>query len=175
MSPTRPITRDDEDVGHTASRVPMSYRRAGSAILAVLLCTIPFACGDQKDASLCTAFDEFLNARTTVRAIDPTDQNAAQASDIAENYLASVRRLEAAADGRYTQQLDALETAVNDVVRTLSSVQDDAEYATWAPLVEDDLGLAEDAAVTVVNAIGQSCPAETSVPTTSESSGTSGT
>ena len=153
-----------------------------STIADAQLCTIPLACGETKDASLCTAYDEFLNARTTMQAIDPTDQNAAQATDIAEDYLSAVHRLEQAADGRYGQKLETLDIAVNDVILTLSSVQDDADYTTWAPLVEDDLALAEDAAAQVVASIAPSCasvvsvePAEPAAPATTQAPEKSGT
>ena len=93
-------------------------------------------------------------SRAQVASIDPADLStttAGDATEIAEDYLAGVRRLEQAADGRYGTQLDALETAVNDVLFTLESVQDDADFSTWGPLIEDDLELAEDAAVQVDN------------------------
>ena len=48
--------------------------------------------------------------------------------------------------------------AARDVVLTLDSVQDQADYSTWAPLVEDDLEAAADAAVTVEDAIEPQCP-----------------
>jgi hypothetical protein len=120
------------------------------------------ACGDPKDASLCTAFDEFVDARAAVRAIDPDSLNAEQAKDIAENYLASVNRLQQTADDRYEQQLFDLEAAVNDVLLTLASVQDDADIATWGPLVEDDIETAADAAAQVESSIEPSCNPDTS-------------
>jgi hypothetical protein len=120
------------------------------------------ACGDVEDASLCTAFGEFVGARTAVNAIDPANLDAGEAIDVAEVYLAGVRRLEQAADGRYGQELDALETAVNDVLLTLSAVPDDADVDTWAPLVEEDLELAADAATQVEEAIEPSCFPDTS-------------
>ena len=119
-------------------------------------------CGDQKDASLCTAYAEFLQARATVQTIDPSNLNAKQAKDTAESYLDSVRRLQQAADGRYTQQLDGLETSVNDVLRTLESIPDDADVATWEPLVKDDLETAADAATVVQDSIEPSCTPDTS-------------
>jgi hypothetical protein len=127
-----------------------------------LLCAVPLACGTPEDASLCTAYAELLNANTAVQAIDPTDQSAANAIDVVENYLAGVRRLEQAADGRYGQQLDTLETAVNDVLLTLQSIPDDADYATWGPLIEDDLEAAYNATVPVQQAIDPSCTVATS-------------
>jgi len=127
-----------------------------------LICVVPLACGTPEDASLCTAYAEFQNANTAVQAIDPSDQSAADAIDVVENYLAGVRRLEQAADGRYGQQLDTLETAVNDVLLTLQSIPDDATYETWAPLIEDDLETAADATVPVQQAIDPSCTVDTS-------------
>lgn len=137
-------------------------RRRASAAMVALASLIPLACGDVEDASLCTAFDEFLDARAEVAAADVTGESAAGAIELVEDYLASVRRLEQAADGRYGQELDALETAVNDGLLTLESVQDDADYETWGPLVEDDRELAEDAAVQVEEVIEPSCTSATS-------------
>jgi hypothetical protein len=120
------------------------------------------ACGDQKDASLCTAYSEFLDARAHVQALDPATLNASDAQKEAQSYLDSVHRLQQASDNRYTQQLDALELAANDVVLTLQSVRDDADYSTWGPLVEDDLETAGDAAQVVQDAIAPSCNPDTS-------------
>jgi hypothetical protein len=120
------------------------------------------ACGDPEDASLCTAFDEFLESRAEVQTIDLDNLDAAEASELAESYLASVRRLKAAADARYMQELENLETAANDVVLTLASVQDDADLAVWLPLVEDDLEIAADLAAHVEDVIEPSCTPDTS-------------
>ena len=76
------------------------------------------------------------------------------------NYLASVRQLQTSADGRYGAAIDALESATRDVLLTLHSVQDDAQYATWAPLVEDSDQRMADATVTVENRIGRTCPSD---------------
>jgi hypothetical protein len=131
-------------------------------IPAVLACVVLPACGDQEDASLCNAYGEYLEARAELQTIEPTTLSATQATAVAENALAGVRRLEQAADGRYGQELDALETAVNDVLLTLESIPDDAEVATWAPLIEDDLEVAADAANQVEQAIEPSCTPDTS-------------
>jgi hypothetical protein len=130
--------------------------------LLVAAAIVPAGCGDAEDASLCTAFAEFLDARAAIDAVDPASESAAGATEIAEDYLASVRRLEQANDGRYGQQIENLETAVNDVLLTLESVQDDADYSTWGPLVEDDIELATDAADEVQAAIEPSCNPDTS-------------
>ena len=111
---------------------------------------------------MCTAYGEFLEARAELQTIEPTSLNASQATDVAENALDGVHRLQQAADGRYGQQLDALETAVNDVLLTLESIPDDADFATWGPLVEDDLETAADAATVVEDAIEPSCTPDTS-------------
>ena len=79
-------------------------RRRASAVMVALVAFVPLACGEPKDASLCTAFKEFLDIRAEVAAIDAADltiTTAGEATEIAEDYLAGVRRLEQAADGRY--------------------------------------------------------------------------
>ena len=111
---------------------------------------------------MCTAYGEYLAARAELQTIEPTSLNASQATDVAQNALDGVHRLQQAADGRYTQQLDALEIAVNDVLLTLESIPDDADVATWGPLVNDDLETAADAASVVEDAIEPSCTPDTS-------------
>ena len=126
------------------------------------------ACGDIEDASLCTAFEEYLGVRAEVLALqaqletDPSVATAEEATELAERYVDAVLRLEQTADGRYGQEIDTLEQAARAVLLTLTSVQDDADFDTWGPLIEDDLELAQDAAVSVVDAIGPSCITETS-------------
>jgi hypothetical protein len=135
----------------------MRNRARVSAATLVLATLVPMACGDAEDASLCTAYSEFLDARAAAQAVDPEAETAESAIELIEDYLAGVRRLEQAADGRYGQELDALETAVNDVLLTLESAPDDADFSIWGPLVEDDLELAADAATQVEEAIEPSC------------------
>lgn len=114
-------------------------------------------CGESDERSLCPAYEDFLAAGAAIAAVDPEEAMAEGASELAEEYLESVRLLQESADGRYGTELAALETAVNDVLLTLDSVEDTADYSTWAPLVEDSLEVAADAAVTVEDAIEPSC------------------
>ena len=124
-------------------------------------------CGDTKDDSLCTAFNELLAARTDIQQTDLSTQTASDALKTAEDYLNRVHRLQQAADNRYTQELEGLETAVSDIVDTLASVPKDADEATWRPLVQDDLDTADDATTQVADAIGPSCDvADTAVTNT---------
>jgi hypothetical protein len=126
---------------------------------ALTVAIVTTACGDTKDASLCTAFAEWVEARAAINAIDPTSQLAADEIEAVENYLASVHRLRQVGDGRYTQQVENLELAVTDALLTLRSVRDDADYETWGPLLEDDIQAATDAADQVDKAIRPSCEA----------------
>ena len=119
-------------------------------------------CGDIEDASLCTAFAEYLAVRAEVRAAEPEHLLASDATDLAQDYVDAVDRLEDAADSRYTQQLDTLNQAARAVLLTLASVQDDADTDTWMPLIEDDLEDLENAAEVVIEAIEPSCATETS-------------
>ena len=109
---------------------------------------------------MCTAYQEWLNARAAVREIDPEAATASEAAELAETYLESVQRLDETADGRFATELDALDFAVRDVLLTLESVQADEDYATWAPLVEDSLEDAANAAVSVQDAIEPQCPTQ---------------
>jgi hypothetical protein len=131
-------------------------------VLLSAVAIVPAACGDPEDASLCTAFAEWIDARAAINAIDPTSESAAGETEAVEDYLASVRRLRQVSDDRYEQEIETLEASVNDVLLTLESVQDDADYSTWAPLVEDDIELATEAADELHEAIDPSCNPDTS-------------
>jgi len=130
----------------------------------VLLCALGLvavsltACGDIEDQSMCTAYEEYLDARDAIQDVDPEDESAGEAAELVDRYLESVQRLDEAADGRFATELDALQLAVRDVLLTLESVQEDEDYSTWAPLVEDSLEVAADAAVSVMDAIDPECP-----------------
>ncbi len=123
-------------IATTFDRRCRARRRRASAVMVALVTFVPLACGEPKDASLCTAFGEFLDIRAQVAAVDAADLTTTTAGDVTEaveDYLAGVRRLEQAADGRYGTELDTLETAVNDVLFTLESVQDDADFLHVGP------------------------------------------
>jgi len=149
-------------VAHIEGQRPTSRRYATLIVGAALVAFVVPACGDQEDASLCTAYAEFLDARADIAQIDPANLDAEGASDIAENALDGVRRLRQAADDRYEQEIENLDAAVNDLLLTLSAIPDDADFATWGPLVEDDLEAASDAATVVEDAIEPSCNPDTS-------------
>jgi len=111
---------------------------------------------------LCTAYAELLDSRAAIAQIDPTNLDASEASDIAQRALDGVGRLRHAADDRYEQEIENLGAAVNDLRLTLSSIPDDADFATWGPLVEDDVEAVSDAAQVVEDAIEPSCNPDTS-------------
>jgi hypothetical protein len=112
---------------------------------------------DTASSELCASYDELVIAGEGIKGADPETSTAGQAVHLVDAYLDSVHELQRTADGRYTQQLDALDQAVTDVQRTLSSVQDDADYATWEPLVADDIETALDAAADVHSVVAPSC------------------
>lgn len=145
---------DGQERRHLA--VPRSMVLLASALTIAI---VPAACGDTKDASPCTAFAEWVDARAAINAIDPTSQLAADEIEAVENYLASVHRLRQVGEGRYAQQIENLDVAVTDALLTLRSVRDDADYETWGPLVEEDIQAATDAADQVDKAIRPSCEA----------------
>jgi hypothetical protein len=106
---------------------------------------------------MCRAYDDFLAARTEVQAVDPESVAAAGAADLAEDYYNSVRALKETTDGRFRAAVEALEAEARNVLLTLDSAPDDADYATWAPLVEDDLENTADAAAIVVELMDPEC------------------
>jgi hypothetical protein len=132
--------------------------RRVTALAVVLVVMGTAACGDIEDESMCSVYGDFLDVRAELAEVDPEQETAADATELAEDYLDTVTRLQETADGRFGTELDRLESAVDDVLRTLDSLDDDADYATWAPLVEDSLENVADAAVSVEDAIEPQCP-----------------
>jgi hypothetical protein len=127
------------------------------------------ACGEQETRSLCPAYESFLATRDEITAIDPSEATAAEVTELAEDYLQQVVRMQEVADGRYTAELDALESATDDVVRTLAAVQDDAEYETWQPLIEDSLEDVRNASARFEEAIEPTCAPAATVTSTESS------
>lgn len=132
--------------------------RSGALVAACLvLVATATACGDTEDASLCVVYGEYLSVVQPVLDADPTGATAAEAATAVEDVLASVRHLRAVTEGRYAAPVDALEATLDDLRRTLRSVDGDADYATWQPLVEDSIDDANDAAARVADEIGPVC------------------
>jgi hypothetical protein len=111
---------------------------------------------------LCEAFAGFLLNRAEIQELDPADLDAEEATEVAERYRAGVRLLKASSEGRYGQDLDNLETAVDDILRTLASVQPDADDSTWVPLIEEDFETARHLAAQVQHLIEPTCTPDTS-------------
>jgi hypothetical protein len=101
---------------------------------------------------------DLLAAQAAIQDVDPETLTAADAGELAQDYLDSVRHLQETADDRHDALFETLESAARDVLLTLESVQDQADYSTWAPLVEDDLEAVGNAAVTVEDALEPQCP-----------------
>ena len=118
---------------------------------------VPLACGDSEEQSMCPVFEDYLEARAAIQAVDATSETAAGATEEVEEYLGAIQRLRETTDGRFAEAVDSLETVVADALRTLESVDDDAEYETWAPLVEDSFEDASDAAERVEELISPQC------------------
>jgi hypothetical protein len=119
------------------------------------------ACSDDvvKDQSLCTVYGEYLDGLAEIEALDPESLSAAAAEDLADDFVLSVQRVQhATEDDRNNNGLLVLEAAARDLVRTLAAIPDDADFETWAPLVEDDLEAVRNAAVTVDHALEAECP-----------------
>lgn len=131
------------------------------APLVGLLMTAVVACGNVEERSLCRAYDDFLAAREEIRTVDPTSVTAAEATDLVEEYVSSVRALRETTEGRFDTELDRLEAATRDILVTLESVDADEDYATWAPLVEESFDDARDAADRVVEIVDIQCNPET--------------
>ena len=83
------ITSGDEP----ARRRPLAVWGRSVAASVLLVAVLPTACGDTKDASVCTAFAEWVEARAEINGIDPTSRSTADEIEAVERYLASVHRL----------------------------------------------------------------------------------
>lgn len=147
--------------GDPRRRSSQAVSRRTTALVACAAVAVSLtACGDTEEQSLCPAYESFLATRDEIRAIDPVATSAADATSLVEDYLQQVVRLQEVADGRYGAELDALDSATNDVLSTLDSVQDDADYATWQPLIKDSLEDVQNASARVDEAIAPSCTPE---------------
>ncbi|MFL6203717.1 MAG: hypothetical protein ACJ739_00035 [Acidimicrobiales bacterium] len=136
-------------------------RRAGLATVALLGIASLAACSEDtvKDQSLCTVYGEYLDHLEAIRDLDAQTLSAEDASEVVEGYVESVVRVQhATEDDRNNNGLLSLEAAARDLLRTLESVRDDAEYETWSPLVEDDLKDVRNAALLVDEALAAECP-----------------
>jgi hypothetical protein len=112
---------------------------------------------DTKSASLCANYGELVAAGDALGTADLESTTAGNTLYLVDDYLDAVNDVKRAADDRYGQQLDALDQAVADIERTLASVQVDADYSIWQPLVADDVEDALDAAAQVEAVISPSC------------------
>lgn len=153
----------------TSRSRPRDRRRPATAVgalFAVTICLATASCADPQDSSLCTSFDQLVATGDSIRA-GVTGETAGELSDAADAALQRVTALQEVADGRYTSELDALEESLDNLRLTLASIQEDAEYDTWSPLVEDSVEDVNSAAARVEKAISPSCSPDVSAVTTS--------
>lgn len=115
------------------------------------------ACGESSERSLCPSYEQFLESRAALLAVDAESETAAEAIEEIEGFRASVQQLRENADGRYRAAVEDLDAALTDVVNTLASVDADADYSTWAPLVAEDVETAQNAAARVNELIAPQC------------------
>lgn len=99
-------------------------------------------CADVEEQSLCTVYAQFESDVANLAQVVVADGTAGEAADSVEAVLGQVRHLRAVADTRYADALEELERSVDDLLRVVESIDEDADAATWEPLVEDS---AEDA------------------------------
>ena len=131
--------------------------RSGVVAAVLALASVTSACGDTDEVSLCPVYRQYLAVVGPVLDADPTAATAADAAQAVEDVLGAVRSLRAVTEGRYAAPVDELEATLDDLRRTLASVDGSADYATWQPLVEDSIDDALDAAARVDEEIGPGC------------------
>jgi hypothetical protein len=112
---------------------------------------------DPEEQDLCTVYAEYLETVDAIGQVDLDQLTAGEARELAENAVGSVRHLGAVADTRYGTQIDQLEAALDDLVRVLASIEEDADPSTWQPLVEEDVEDAQHAATRVSELIDPTC------------------
>jgi hypothetical protein len=132
-------------------------RRCCILLFVVAAPALLLGCGEAEERSLCNVYGEWLDVKDEVESLDPTGATAEEAAEVAEDALDATRRLREVDQDRYGEPLESLEVALADVLRTLESVPDDAEYSTWAPLVEESVEDATLAAERVEELIDPSC------------------
>jgi hypothetical protein len=135
----------------------MRNGRASASFVAVAAIAWLVGCADPEERSLCTAFDRFQEAAASLQEVSLDGATAGEAADAVEDVLGEVRNLDAVADTRYSSQINRLEESLNDLLRTLESIQDDAESDTWEPLVAEDVEDAQHAASVVTEVIIPVC------------------
>lgn len=111
--------------------------RVAAGVIAI--CAVLSACVDHDQQALCPAFAEYVTIADEIRAADPTGATAQDVRDDVELVRAELAQLRAVADQRYRAPIDELDRLLADLGRTLNSLQDDDEYSTWEPLVDDTL------------------------------------
>ena len=117
----------------------MRTRNRLGALGAACLLTGLVACGDIEDSSLCTVWVRYEEAVASLEGLSLDGSTAGEAAERVEDVLGQVRHLDSVADTRYSQQLDELEESLDNLLRVLESVEEDADSATWEPLVEDSV------------------------------------
>jgi hypothetical protein len=137
------------------SRVGMARWALAAGGLAVVAGTA--ACGDLEEQSLCTVFADYVSAVASIDEVDLEQVSAGEAEDFVDDLIGTVRHLGDAADDRYSDQIEQLETALEDLLRVLEGVDEDADASTWQPLVEDSVEDAEQASARVIELIDPTC------------------
>jgi hypothetical protein len=126
-------------------------------VIATSLAVAIAACAEPEEQSLCTVFDRFQEAAAQLEQVAVDGGRAGEAAEGVEQVLGQVQHLQAVADNRYATELNQLEDALDDLLRTLESIEEDADASTWEPLVEDSAEDARQAAGVVVGRIGAVC------------------
>jgi hypothetical protein len=141
-------------------RADTVWRGTGLAALGILAMTSMAACSEDtvKEQSLCTVYSDYLDDLAAIQDLDAQSLSAEGASEVVEDYIESVVRVQhATEDDRNNNGVLVLEAAARDLLRTLESAPDDADYQIWAPLVEDDLEDVRNAALILDEALEAEC------------------
>jgi hypothetical protein len=143
-------------VRHAGPRRGTGRKTWWAPAVAALAVVVP-ACGEPEERSLCTVFADYLSAVASIDDVDLEQVTAREAEDFVEDLIGTVRHLGDVADDRYGDQIDQLETALDDLLRVLAPIDEDADVSTWQPLVEESVEDAEHASARVSELIDPSC------------------
>lgn len=131
-------------------------RRLAVALLGAVVALSLGACADADESSLCPAYVDFLATAAKLPA-DPTAVNAEQAADAVEAVRASADQLAAADDGRHAAEISSLTASLDDLERTLRSLDPEADASTWEPAIEETTDDVVDALVALGDALAVDC------------------
>jgi hypothetical protein len=114
-------------------------------------------CADPKESSLCPAYERYLSELADLVALDPEVVVVQDAIDQVDAIESAVDQLGEAGDDRHGDEVDAMSLALEDLRRTLESIDPGQDYEVWRPLIDDSLVDVADAARQLQQSLDPEC------------------